>query len=66
MSKVFKYVVARPRDDNEPDNLCIYAYCTEVQKVPWKTPKAFLAYVKARQPDYAEKYAIYKVNYTKV
>lgn len=66
MSKVFKYVVARPWDDNEPDNLCIYAYCTEVQKGTMEDAESFLAHVKARQPDYAEKYAIYKVNYTKV
>lgn len=65
MTKEFKYVVAKPWRDDEPDNLCIYTYMGSIRTGTMKSAKEFLEYVKSRvgSPD---TYSIYKVKFKKV
>lgn len=62
----FNYVVARLWYEDEPDNLCIYAYGSEVHRGTIKDAQSFLDYVKRGNKDEAKEYSIYKVNFEKI
>ena len=63
MDKEFSFVIARPWYKNDPNNLCIYAYGSEVLRGNMQEAKRMLAYVHTRS---SEAYGIYKVNFEKV
>ena len=60
----FSYVIARPWDENDPTNLCIYAYGSEVQSGTMDSAKNLLEYVHMMSPD--KRYSIYRVNFEKI
>lgn len=57
----FNFVVARPWETDDPDNLCIYAFGGEVQRGTLEDARRFLDYVRSRSG--TEQYRIYTVNY---
>jgi hypothetical protein len=66
MSKEFDYVIAHPWHEDEPDNLCIYAYGSEVQRGTMKDAKQLLKYVRSQKDDDSDQYAIYRITYEKI
>jgi len=64
MSKEFNFVIARPWEESDPDNLCIYMYYgAEVHRGSMKSAKSYLSYANNNSKN---KYSIYKVKYKKV
>lgn len=67
MAKEINYVVGYPWEKEEPLNLCIYTYGSDIQSGTMKQAKSFLEYVKQRSDkEDKDKYAIYVVTLTKV
>lgn len=71
--QVFKYVVARPWDKDDPESgLCIYTYAGEIQEGAMKGAQDFLAYVKRQskldgdKEHETESYGIYVVGLTRI
>lgn len=67
--ETFYYVIARPWDDRFPNNLCIYAYGTEVHKGTMQNANWLLKYVNSEHslPNRDRRlYSIYKVHFTKM
>lgn len=57
----FNFVVAHPWEKDDPDNLCIYAFGSEVQHGTLEDAQEFLDYVRSKSG--TEQYKIYRVNY---
>ena len=57
----FNFVVAHPWDEDDPDNLCIYAFGGEVRRGTLEDAQGFLDYV--RSSSGTEQYKIYRVKY---
>lgn len=66
MAKEFNFVIARPWEDDEPENLCIYAYGCEVQRGTMKEARDMLKYVRSQKDDDSDQYEIYRVVYEKL
>lgn len=66
MDKTFDYVVAKPWDPEDPKDLCIYTYFSEIQNGTMKDAKRFLKYVRGVNKEDAKEYSIYKVEFTKI
>lgn len=67
MIEMFPYVIARPWEEDEPDNLCVYTiYNREVQYGTMKEAEGLLRYVRNQKEDDSDRYEIYRVTYKKV
>lgn len=64
MDEEFSYVIARPWDETDPTNLCIYTFHHEIHNGTEQEARDFLNYVNRQDPD--KKYRIYKITYTEI
>ena len=67
--ELFHYVIARPWDDANPENLSIYAYGSQVHQGTMKNAKSLLKYVNSEYslPNKDKRpYSIYQVNFVKL
>lgn len=64
MTKNFAFVIAKPWDKSNSNNLCIYTYGAEIQHGSTKAANTLLEYVQRTSND--TEYSIYKINFEKV
>ena len=65
---IFSFVVARPWEEDKPNNLRTYSYAGQVQTGTMKSAKWFLKYVRSQcdTAKEAKAYKIYRVDFTPI
>ena len=67
MIEMFPYVIARPWEEDEPNNLCIYTiHNSEVHYGTMKEAEGLLRYVRHQKEDDSDRYEIYRITYQKI
>jgi len=62
--KRFSFVIGRPWEDSDPNNLCIYVFHnSEIQYGTDKDAEGLLQYVRRQKIDDGDLYQIYRVNF---